>query len=163
MLFAHIPAGYILTKTLQKKLNVSKYLWIGLLGSMLPDFDMLYFYFVDNKQTLHHAYWFHVPFFWLCLLGIVIIFNTFLKKTSTKLFSIFLFSGVFLHLILDSIIEHGIKWFYPFFDKSVYFVTIPAVYDWWAWSFIFHPSFITEISIITAAGYVFYKENYKKL
>ncbi len=157
MLIAHLPAGYVVTKTLQKRLETQKFFWLGLLGSILPDFDMLYFHFVDNKQTLHHYYWTHIPAFWFCMLAIFCLFGVIVRKVSYWLGIAFFFSTVFLHLILDSIVDHGIKWAYPFSDKSFYFFNIPAKFDWWVWSFIFHPTFLLELAWISIAGIMLYR------
>ncbi len=70
MFIAHLPAGYVLTRHLLDRAPAGdalsrRILAFGLLASVLPDFDLLYFYLIDNRQTLHHLYWPHLPAFWL--------------------------------------------------------------------------------------------------
>ena len=67
MFIGHLPAGYVLTKTIQNRFHTQRFLWAGLVASVLPDIDIFYFYFVDNKQSLHHAYWIHIPLYWLLI------------------------------------------------------------------------------------------------
>ena len=50
MFVGHLPAGYVLTKTVQKNIKTTKYLLIGLIASVLPDIDVLYFYLIENLQ-----------------------------------------------------------------------------------------------------------------
>ena len=74
MFLAHMPAGYMASKFLlsQFQLDISKTKWLlllGLLGSIFPDLDMLYFYLIDNRQHGHHSYLTHIPFYWISLFG----------------------------------------------------------------------------------------------
>ena len=56
MFVAHIPAGYLLTRYLSRGHADRKALILtGLVASVLPDTDLLWFYLVDNRQTAHHA------------------------------------------------------------------------------------------------------------
>ena len=62
MFIAHLPAGYLLAKVGRTK----GLLFIGILiGSWLPDLDMLWFYFVDERQNVHHHYITHRPLVWV--------------------------------------------------------------------------------------------------
>lgn len=42
----------------------------AMLGSVVPDLDMVYFHFVDGGRTHHHAYVTHWPLFWAAVGGI---------------------------------------------------------------------------------------------
>jgi inner membrane protein len=65
MLIAHLPAGYILgTFARNRWPGRSGVMAAAMLGSVFPDIDMLYFHFVDGRQTHHHAYITHWPLFW---------------------------------------------------------------------------------------------------
>jgi len=161
MLIAHLPAGYILTKTFQNRDNNYALLWLGLLGSVTPDFDLLYFYTIDNRQTLHHEYLFHTPVFWLAVMAVAYCVGLIIVKQykidnyffGMKLF----FGGIFLHLILDTVAEHGIRWVYPFDETMYYFMSIPRRYDWWLKSFVLHPYFALEVGITFYALWIFFK------
>ncbi|PJE64863.1 MAG: hypothetical protein COU90_01195 [Candidatus Ryanbacteria bacterium CG10_big_fil_rev_8_21_14_0_10_43_42] len=163
MFIAHFPAGYILTKKLQEKQRVNKYLWLGLVASILPDIDLLWFYLVDNRQTLHHDYWLHVPIFWVGIFVIWYLFLLISKQLNQKylLPTVIFFTSITLHLLLDTI-AGGIAWFYPFSDTSFVLIDVPAKYGWWVWNFVFHWSFLLELGIILWAITVFSKSQGKK-
>jgi inner membrane protein len=156
MFIAHLPAGYIVTKKLQHKTKFYKYLWVGLLASILPDLDLFWFYFVDHRQTEHHEYFTHSPIFWLiillCSLIILFIFRKLNKATVAII--LFFFVNLYLHFILDSIVG-GINWGYPFFDGHVLLYEIAPRYDWWVFNFILHPTFLLEIAIVIY-GFLYY-------
>lgn len=147
MFIAHLPAGYLLTKRIQQKIHETKYLWIGLSASVLPDIDMLYFYFVDNRQKLHHEYWTHLPMFWLLLWAMIAIGNLYFKSRTVTVVSLIFFSNIFLHLVLDTLVG-GISWLYPWSSQSFSLVTVPATHAFWVLSFMMHWSFLVELAII---------------
>ncbi|QQS59096.1 metal-dependent hydrolase [Candidatus Peregrinibacteria bacterium] len=156
MFIAHLPAGYILTKKLQKTSGVAKYLWVGLLGSILPDIDMLYFYLVDNKQHLHHDYWIHTPFYWMLISLFTFLALRLLKKQKYYLVSLIFFANIFLHLFLDTLVGK-INWLYPFSSKSFSFFEVPAIYDYWVYNFVFHWTFLIEVFVIVCAVLLFHQ------
>jgi inner membrane protein len=51
----------------------------------------------------------------------------------------------------------GISWLYPFVDYDLSLFTVPATRDFWVWSFVFHWSFLLEITIVVAALVELYK------
>ena len=55
----------------------------GLLGSIFPDLDMFYFYFIDHRQHGHHCYWTHTPFYWITLLLFVYVIAVIVKSRLT--------------------------------------------------------------------------------
>lgn len=150
MFIAHLPAGYILTRWLQKKFNTKHLLWIGLIASVFPDIDLLYFYLIDQQQTLHHHYWTHLPLFWFALWSTAMIGTLLFKHRTAAVFSTIVFANVMLHLVLDSFVG-GINWLYPFIDHDVFLFTVPATHTFWVWSFVFHWTFLFEIALIIAA------------
>ena len=140
MFIGHLPAGYILTKKLQTKFKTKQFLWTGLVGSILPDLDLFYFYLIDNRQHLHHGYWIHTPFYWLIIAFITYLLILLFKREKYKTLAIFFFANIFLHIFLDTIVGK-IDWLYPFSNKSIVFFEVPAVYDFWVKNFIFHWTF----------------------
>lgn len=150
MFLAHLPAGYLLTKEIQRGMHEAKYLWVGLVASVLPDIDLLYFYFVDHRQTLHHEYWTHLPIFWLTLWAVIVIGNLRFKNRIVTMVSHIFFLNVFLHLVLDTFVG-GIAWLYPLGAQDIFLVTVPATHDFWVLSFLTHWSFFVEIAIIVWA------------
>ena len=158
MLIAHLPAGYLLTKYIQKATGKRKYIWLGLIASILPDIDLFYFYLIDSKQTNHHDYFTHFPMFWgLMLFYSVGFVYLFLHKKKAYFFLCIFYSNIFLHMLLDSYAGY-IKWFYPVFYVKTNLIEISANYDWWVWSFVLHWSFIAEVCIVTAAT-LFFRKN----
>jgi hypothetical protein len=59
MLFAHMPAGYLLGAVIARRWPqaMTPAAWGALLlGSVAPDFDWLYFYFISDHSINHHDY-----------------------------------------------------------------------------------------------------------
>ena len=160
MFIGHLPAGYILTKKLQAKLKIKQYLWIGLIASILPDIDLLYFYLIDNRQHLHHDYWTHMPFYWLIIAAVTFSTLWLLRKKAYITAAIIFFSNIFLHLFLDTIVGK-IAWLYPFTNQSYYLFDVPAVHDFWVYNFIFHWTFLFEIGVMVWAIYILRKQRHK--
>ncbi len=156
MFLAHLPAGYLLTKGIQDRIRQTKYFWIGLVASVLPDIDLFYFYFIDHRQTPHHEYWTHLPIFWITLWVTVTIGNLYYKSRIVSTIALIFFSNIFLHLILDTF-AGGISWLYPWSSQSISLVTVPATHAFWVFSFITHWSFLAELAIIVWAIVVFCK------
>lgn len=160
MFIAHLPAGYLLTHWLQEKLRMRKFLWIGLAASVFPDSDMLYFYLVDHRQTLHHHYWTHLPLVWLSLWLVFTIGAIVMERRSVLVPSTIFFANIILHFILDTF-AGGINWLYPLVDKDVFLFVVPATHTFWIWSFIFHWTFLVEIAITIWAFVVFFRDHKK--
>ena len=160
MFIGHLPAGYVLTKKVQKNTKTGKYLLVGLIASILPDIDMLYFYLIDNRQNLHHSYWTHIPFYWLLIAAATFAIIWLLKKKNYMIAAIIFFSNIFLHLFLDTIVGK-IEWLFPFTDNAYYMVDVPSVYHFWVYNFIFHWTFLLEIAVLIWAVYIFIKSRCK--
>ncbi len=157
MFLGHLPAGYVLTKTLQKKFKTAKYLLIGLIASILPDADLFYFYLVDEKQHLHHSYWIHTPFYWVVIATITFPLLWFFKKKDLMVGVAIFFSNVFLHLFLDTIVGK-IEWLFPLTEKAYYIFEVPDIYNFWVYNFIFHWTFLFEIAVMVWATYILCKQ-----
>jgi len=159
MLISHLPAGYILSKavlTAGRNAECRLCLWTGLLASILPDLDMLYFHLIDKKQHLHHSLWPHIPAFWLSMLPIVAFSWILIRNKRYRLGSIVFFLNIILHLFMDTI-NGGIAWAYPFSKHLIVFFEIPPRFNWWVYSFMAHWTFGIEILVLIAAAAVFLK------
>lgn len=156
MFVGHLPAGYVCAKLLAKKfantgIASRLFIFVGVLGAIAPDFDMFYFYLVDNRQHHHHTYWPHYPALWLVLLALAgIWFKSAKDKSRAALALIFSMNG-FIHMLLDTIVG-DIWWFAPFVDKPFAFFTVQAVYKPWWLNFILHWSFALEILVFAWAA-----------
>lgn len=165
MFVAHMPAGYLLTNLLVEPLNkeptiAAKLFIVGLVGSVFPDFDLLYFYLIDNRQHIHHSYWTHIPVFWLVLSGVVLFIGLIIKSRLLTLVTLVFTANVFLHLVLDSV-AGGIYWAYPLIEERFRLFFIPSRFDWWVLNYIFHWTFLMEVTIVTMAAYVFAMKKYR--
>jgi hypothetical protein len=145
MLTAHLPSGYCLARTMRADGVV---LLAALLGAVLPDIDLTFFYLVDGGSIHHHRYWLHVPAFWIAVGALVWPVLSWVGHGHAITFFL---GAVFLHLLLDSI-GGGIMWLYPW-DNTLYeMVTVPASRSHWIWSFVFHWTFGLELAIWIAAA-----------
>ncbi|MEN8197258.1 MAG: metal-dependent hydrolase [Pseudomonadota bacterium] len=159
MLIAHLPAGYLLIRRIAPRLaaapaGVGRLMAVGLAASVFPDIDLVYFYLIDGRQTLHHDYWTHIPAFWptamLAAAGLMWLARV---KVPWREFLIFL-AGIFLHLVLDSA-TGGIAWGWPASQHRFLLVEIPARFDWWVWNFVLHWTFLAELAITGWAAHEF--------
>ena len=153
MFIAHLPSGYLLGRWIRPIVgdgrNARGLMAAALLGSVLPDFDLGWFYTVDARQHLHHSYWTHLPIFWLvvALVGAGIVRPFDRRRLGPWLV---LMAGVGLHLILDSV-AGGIRWAAPWSAHEFRLVDVPARHGWWVWNFVLHPSFLLEIALLAGA------------
>jgi inner membrane protein len=161
MLIAHIPAGYIVSKKFNdiKKEKIS-FLKYGLIFSIWPDLDLIYFYLIDEKKHLHHMYFPHLPLFLLISFAIIIVIKKLnILKKGENLCYLFLINW-FVHLVLDTI-TGGISWLYPFSKKLYVFIKIPPTYSSWITSFVLHWSFIIEIMITVYSCILLFRQEKK--
>ncbi len=162
MFIAHAPAGYLLAKTIYKESSQwhTILLLALLVGSVLPDFDMIYFYLVDNRAHNHHSYWTHTPVYWLFIycFGLAVGF----ALDSYRLLSLFsaVFMGVILHLFLDTF-TGGIRWEYPFSNKYYVMISVPPIHGRWVLNSILHWSFLIELLLVALAGFKFIRSRVK--
>ena len=155
MIIGHLPAGYVFTKLLARKLvnkgiNLRLLVLVGVIGAIAPDLDMFYFYLVDHRQHHHHTYWPHYPIVWIGLLLFFTLLFWFTSKKSTPLLGLVFSANGFLHMLLDSIVG-DIWWFAPFVDKSFAIFTVPALYNPWWLNFVLHWSFMLELLVLSWA------------
>ena len=124
-----------------------------MIASVLPDIDLLYFYLIDHRQTLHHEYWTHLPLYWVAAWIVVAGSMYLFKRREALIVSMIFFANIILHFVLDTTVG-GELWLYPFRDTSFALVTIPARYDFWVQNFVLHWTFLVEITICLAALFV---------
>lgn len=156
MLVAHLPAGYLLARRLVPRLarDRRRRRWLMALclaAAVLPDIDLLYFHLVDGRQTLHHDYWTHIPAFWLLATAAVVALVRIARAGVPWAAVAALLSGVFLHLVLDTV-TGGIAWLYPYETSRVVLITVPTRFGWWVWNFVLHWSFLIELAILAWAA-----------
>lgn len=151
MFIAHLPSGYILASQLIRRAGrlsvpARAILLAGMLGAVAPDFDMLYFYLVDNRQTHHHRYFAHWPIVWFVMALACLLWQR-LQPASRQATAALVFSlGGILHLLLDSFVG-DIWWLAPFVDRPFALFSVPALYKPWWLNFVLHWSFAAELAI----------------
>lgn len=155
MFIAHLPAGYILTRQALWGRSVAaatarRLMALGLLAAVLPDLDLVYFYLIDNRQTLHHQYWTHLPVFWAVLAAPALAAAAASRRPAALLAWLVVFANIFGHLVLDTVVGH-VLWLYPLSPESVVLFEVPARHDWWVWNFVLHWTFLLELLLCGAA------------
>ncbi len=164
MFIAHLPAGYIGACAIDHfvaREEPAMRLWffrLFIIGSILPDVDVLYFYLVDHGAHHHHMYWTHLPFFWIVLYAVALGTALVARSRALALLTTSFMAGILLHLILDTPMG-GLAWIYPYSDNLIYLTTVPARYNWWVWNFIMHWTFISELIVCFIAGALYLHRN----
>ena len=146
MLIAHLPAGYLAARL---ALVPRAVFWGLLVGSVLPDIDMLWFLFVDHGSVHHHNYLTHRPVVWsgVVMLGFL---------TSSRVM-MGIGAGALLHMLLDSI-AGKIAWGWPFSDVTLTLIEVPATQGHWILSFMAHWTFAVELVICAIALWVWIRK-----
>ena len=164
MIIAHAPSGYILGTLISRRISripisAKAVIVAGIIGALAPDFDMLYFYLIDNRQTHHHKYLSHWPIIWLTLTAASTVWLSVARQSRVAFLSFVFFLGGVLHLVLDSFVG-DIWWFAPFIDQPYAMFTIPARFKPWWLSFILHWSFTVELVVCTWAFLLYRKRSH---
>lgn len=156
MFIAHLPAAYLVTPPLLRRAGAPEHLrkrllLLGLAASVLPDLDLLWFYFVDHRRQVHHAYLPHLPL--ACVLGLAVVaLGLWLGRAGrwawVGLGVVALNVGV--HLLLDTA-AGGIRWLWPFSEAELVLGRVEARYHPWYLNFVLHWTFGLEI-VLTAAA-----------
>lgn len=150
MIVAHVPSGYVLGRMLQKYNPNAVYVLIAaFIGGVLPDFDMFWFYFVDDRAFHHHRYWVHIPAFWAAVAVVTLPLIAALKRSLLSAALAF-FAAIFLHLCLDTI-AGGILWHWPWSDRLSSLIHVQSIHNNWVLNFVFHPVFLLELMIWAVA------------
>lgn len=158
MIIGHLPAGYVASKLLFRYFEArgavyKPFLWMGVLGAIAPDLDMVYFHLIDHRQHHHHTYWTHFPIVWACLFLISMSWLYAARATSYGTLAVIFSLNGLIHMLFDSIVG-DIWWFAPFVDKPFAFFTVPALYKPWWLNFLLHWSFGLELAVVAWAVYL---------
>lgn len=133
----------------------SKYVVLaGVVGAIVPDLDMFYFYLIDNRQTHHHKYISHWPILWLAALTVSYLLCRYAKDKKIPFLAVVFGLGGMLHIVLDSVVG-DIWWFAPLLDEPYSMFTVPARFHPWWLSFILHWSFVMELVILGWAAVLY--------
>lgn len=150
MLIAHLPSGYVLGSLARGPRREGQGAMVAaVVGSVIPDIDMLYFHFVDGGRTHRHDYVTHWPLFWLAVGLLSLVTCTLVERPNLPAVALF-FAGAMLHMMLDTVAS-PIMWLMPFDREAFDLVTVPAAYGNWVLSFMLHWTFALEILICACA------------
>jgi inner membrane protein len=147
----HLPSGYLLAAAVARGRPTRTALAAALAGAVFPDVDLLWFYLGDDRQTLHHKYFPHLPAFWLVVALAWLACHVLSPPAALRSAGWRFIGGAFLHLCPDSIVGR-VYWLAPFSAQPFYLFTVHAVPGrFWVWNFVPHPSFDLEILVCAAA------------
>ena len=152
MFFAHLPAGYLVSRCLNRggpKTHLKWTLVAGMLGGIFPDVDLLYLYLLDATPQHHHTYWTHLPIAWLGLGLLTWLAARHRDVAFRQALAAFLL-GWLSHLLLDSL-TGDIWWLYPLIDQPYSLAHVDALYQPWWMNFMLHWSMALELAIIAFA------------
>ena len=158
MIIGHLPAGYIIAKLYAHNAAPNQKVYdliliTGLVSSVIPDLDLLYFYGID--RTLHHHFLFpHLPIFWLCALCAIGFSALCMRSRLLMILTGAAALGLFSHLVLDTI-AGGIAWGLPWDPSLIRLVDIPATHSHFLISFALHWTFLLEISLWVLAIWLY--------
>ncbi len=110
--------------TLKQLWNIPYLLPVALLGAVLPDFDTIWFLFIDQGAIHYNRYWVHIPPFWAMV--VLVVLPAMAVGARGYLGTACVFSAALLmHLLLDTV-SGGILWGAWFSDHLCSLVTVPA-------------------------------------
>ncbi|MFP5419495.1 MAG: M23 family metallopeptidase [Gammaproteobacteria bacterium] len=151
MFFAHIPAGYLVSRALVRgnPFPLKFVLFAGMAGGVMPDVDLLYLYLLDATPQPHHTYWTHLPIAWLGCTALVWVAARKCSAACRLGWTAFLL-GWLSHLLLDTL-TGDIWWPYPLVDQPYSLARIEARYQPWWMNYLLHWSMAVEAAIIALA------------
>ncbi|HEX2206900.1 MAG TPA: metal-dependent hydrolase [Longimicrobium sp.] len=127
---------------------------LGMIASVLPDLDLLWFYFVDHRRQVHHAYLPHLPLAWTALFAAAALVLWMGRVDRLVWLGMLVFgANVMLHQVLDTT-AGGIRWLWPFSEAEFAMAHVEARYQPWYLNFILHWTFVLEVAILAAALWV---------
>ena len=142
MITAHLPAGYLLGRAMPRAWLV---MVAALVGAVLPDLDLIWFYLIDDRAFHHHRYWVHAPGFWLVVAAIAMPLLRW-RAPGLLITGGAFFASVFLHLALDTP-AGSIMWLWPFETTLYALFEVPPTRSHWVLSFLTHWTFSAELGI----------------
>jgi len=161
VIIGHLPAAYLLGRIVSKTLLSNKVssgaiIPAALVGGIIPDFDLAYFYTIGGRQVVHHEYWSHIPFYWVVIYLSASLVALSLKALKAIKILFIVFLAILLHLALDTITGQ-IHWLYPFSDATFTLVQVSAVHGWWVANFLLHWTFAVELLVLALAIFLHFK------
>ena len=155
MFFAHLPAGYLVSRALFRIVPQGSIQWTlaaGMAGGVFPDADLLYLNLLDATLQHHHTYLTHLPIAWLGCAALAWLATR--QRSATIRLTVAAFLLAWLsHLLLDTL-TGDIWWLYPLIDQPYSLVKIEARHEPWWLNFLLHWSMALELAVIGAAAWL---------
>jgi inner membrane protein len=148
MFIGHLPGAYLAFRVCAPRSLPRVAFAAGMIGSVAPDLDLFWFYFVDMRAHHHHEYMLHRPALWAALLVVALALRGPDRRWPVVLAAFA--AGALVHMGLDTI-AGKIGWLWPFSDWARPLVVVPPTHDHWIKSFLAHWTFLVEIAITLAA------------
>ena len=159
MFIGHLPAGYLIVEPMLDRAGAGAesrraLLRLGLAASVLPDLDLLWFYLVDDRRQVHHAYLPHLPGFWLGVFAAAVLLLLAIRARRSAWLALGVAAiGILSHLLLDTV-AGGIRWLWPASDVELALVEVTARYQPWYLNFVLHWTFALELGLVLAAWWM---------
>lgn len=156
MFVAHLPAGYLATRALLRRRTLAdgvrrRLMALGLAASVLPDLDLLYFFLVDERRRVHHAYVTHKPFAWIGALAVAALALRMARAGRAAWLALAVFgANVMLHMVLDTT-AGGVRWLWPASEAEFAMAHVAARHEPWWLNFVLHWTFALEAALVAAA------------
>ncbi|UUZ47620.1 hypothetical protein LP420_31295 [Massilia sp. B-10] len=95
----------------------------AVIGAIVPDLDLFYFFLIDHRRTPHHLYWPHFPLVWVLLLAASAVWLAAARRKAVAALAVVFCIGGFGHLLLDTIVV-DIHWGAPFVHGAFSLFTV---------------------------------------
>ena len=165
MLIAHAPTGMLMAAVLIKlkpqAVSWQRWYLMGAVMGMLPDLDMLRFYWVDHRQYHHHVYVPHWPIVWLSISVLALVWYG-IKQSKAAACAVLLGLTGISHMVLDSVVG-DIGWLKPWHDGLYAILEVSNRYSPWQLNFIIHWSFAMELGLLLLAVWQWRRKRLKSI
>lgn len=165
MLIAHAPTGMLMAAVLIKlkpqAVSWQRWYLMGAVMGMLPDLDMLWFYFVDHRQYHHHVYVPHWPIVWLSISVLTLVWYG-IKQSKAAACAVLLGLTGISHMVLDSVVG-DIGWLKPWHNGLYAIFEVSNRYSPWQLNFIIHWSFAMELDLLLLAVWQWRRKRLKSI
>ncbi len=155
MFIAHLPTGYLTAAAAQRcGLRARGLAAACLVGSLLPDVDLLWFYLVDAGRVHHHLYWTHWPVVWMALLLLALAACALSRGKDWAVAAGFLAGSALLHVGLDGV-AGDVPLLAPWSMEFYAFVKVEALHSPWWLNFLLHWTMLVELALTITALAIF--------
>lgn len=156
MIFAHAPAGYLLSRIVRPRGGP---VWAFMLGGVAPDFDVPYFALFGPPVAEHHYFSpMHWPLIW-AIFALPLLWLARRAGPGALWMTRAVLAGAALHLCLDTV-TWNIYWLAPFDFTPLKLTDPTTVARAWPWNFLTHWTMGLEAVICAAAAWVFARERW---